>query len=200
MRAMADLQGFVDAFHKAFPGEPINIIAHSEGTVITVAALQQGMEANQVILLNTPLRPDADSTQREFVVNDALKNANRITALYSSKDKIVAAVNRLPEIHTENVALNLKDKKFFQLDVAQWAPDHTEEKSAYTQKFGPTYALIVQTQKEKQKDLWDDPKNRDKLAELLGIYGNVSVVTPRTLPKSTPLSDPLKVDGLYPKK
>ena len=78
---------------KNLKGEKINIIAHSQGTLITLAALQEGMKVNDVVFMGSPMDLDADNLREPGNNTDilaGLSNADSITNLWSPQDRIAA--------------------------------------------------------------------------------------------------------------
>lgn len=55
--------------------EPINVIAHSQGTVIVTAALQDGMKVDNVIFLGSPMdREEVENQSNNINFRTAAKN------------------------------------------------------------------------------------------------------------------------------
>ena len=59
LRAVARLKNILNSLNKVkkklSSKEPINVIAHSQGTIITIAALQQGAKIDNFIMMGSPL-------------------------------------------------------------------------------------------------------------------------------------------------
>ncbi len=67
--------------------EKINIVAHSQGTLITLAALQDGMVVDNVIFMGSPM--DKETVEERSSNTNwpiAIKNAGHISNLWSSSD------------------------------------------------------------------------------------------------------------------
>ena len=84
----------VARMQKRFPGVPISIVSHSQGSIVTLAALQEGMRVNNWVLMGSPL-------DREIVAhceegeNTFLEYASRnvsgwVWNLWSTEDDIAA--------------------------------------------------------------------------------------------------------------
>jgi RHS repeat-associated protein len=106
-RAVEDLISAVKQIRDNFPKdckEPINIVAHSQGTLVTLAALDQGMKVDNVILLNSPLHIDTEKAK----LSRAVKNADKVVHFWSKDDTVVPLINRRPKI----VLPPIKDDEF----------------------------------------------------------------------------------------
>jgi RHS repeat-associated protein len=90
------LKGFIDEanalFKKKKVNETINVIAHSQGTVITLKALDLGAQVDNVIFMGSPLNY---TTDRQEEVLRVLKNIRgKLYNFYSPADVIVPRVNK----------------------------------------------------------------------------------------------------------
>lgn len=79
----------IERYARRYPGRPINMIALSAGTGVTIWAIERlhkGVKVNNVILLGSSLSHDYDVTK-------ALKHmTGKIRAYYSPHDRVLAAV------------------------------------------------------------------------------------------------------------
>jgi len=71
-------------------GETINIVAHSQGTLVTLAALQEGMVVDNVIFMGSPMDKEIveDATHNTDIAAGA-KNATSLVNLWSTSDDAV---------------------------------------------------------------------------------------------------------------
>jgi hypothetical protein len=97
--AVRDLAALVSSLRRKLPpcnkDEPINLVAHSLGTMIVLAALKEGMTATNVILLNSPLdrKKGADTDFARARSNVS----GKFVMFYSTADTIVTQVNSTPK-------------------------------------------------------------------------------------------------------
>ena len=88
--AAAKLKGVVRQIRELkerFPclkDEPINIVAHSQGTIITMAALIRGMEVDDAIFMGSPFDKESKKNFKDY--SSASENVGMITHLWSSAD------------------------------------------------------------------------------------------------------------------
>jgi RHS repeat-associated protein len=80
------LKTFVDQLHSDHPTEPIQIVAMSNGTIITTLALEQGMQADGVVFLGAALDRDHDMTK-------ALGNTPWLKSYFSLNDGVAGRVD-----------------------------------------------------------------------------------------------------------
>ena len=83
---MERLQAIIKS-DEQFCDEPINIVAHSQGTLITLAALQEGMFVDGVIFMGSPIdREEAQAGTRNVRILNGVQNAKWLVNLWSSSD------------------------------------------------------------------------------------------------------------------
>ena len=92
--------------------EPINIVAHSQGTIITLAALQEGMTVDNVIFMGSPMDQDiVRNAEENTLLKIASANATSITNLWSSSDDVAALKGGIGHegLHSSNITGNVGD-------------------------------------------------------------------------------------------
>jgi RHS repeat-associated protein len=126
--AVALLKTFVNDLRGILPkGEPINILAHSQGTMVTLAALQQGMKIDNAVFLNSCC--SIEGAKNEF--DKAFPNVTgKITHYWSKRDKAVVLVNGSRK-RGPNKPLNIEDgDKFEQKEITDLAKGHGDSHTA----------------------------------------------------------------------
>jgi RHS repeat-associated protein len=193
--AINDLTDFIQKLRQILPEkEPIYIVSHSQGTIITVGAIQdlKGAVVNGALLLNSPLRVKEAKSE----IDKALLNSLEIINVFSEKDKVVRLVNQagVTDVKLSNAFLDLPHgyKKergtFYSFDITDFAPDHMDKKCANIPMFGPTYAHQFKSG-ENTVDLALDAKFQAELEKLLKGFPKITVITRREVDN---LSEPIE--------
>ena len=89
-KIVADLRKLI-ASYPALKGETINIVCHSQGTLITLAALQEGMKVDTVIFMGSPMDKEIMGANKPGYNTDILKgaaNTRHLFNFWSNEDDI----------------------------------------------------------------------------------------------------------------
>ena len=82
----------VARMQKRFPGVPITIVSHSHGTIVTLAALQEGMWVTNWILMGSPLDAEivahCEEGENTFLEYAARNVAGSVWNLWSTEDDV----------------------------------------------------------------------------------------------------------------
>lgn len=151
--------------------EPIFIVAHSQGTMITLTALEKGMEVDGLVLLNSPLNINQDGRGD---LQKALQNvATKATFFWSPEDHVARLINGTM-IKKFNQPIKLTDGavggKFFQVEISGGHGKSDAEK--FVQQH---YAKLL-SQPAAQNSLASDPAALKELGALAAKWQSFNKV------------------------
>ena len=134
--AVAKLKDVVAQIREILPDTPIQIVAHSQGTIVTLAALQEGMKVDNWILMGSPLsRHNIKTGNKNTRLGQAAKNvsgkiinfwsAGEDTARYAAGLAIGAnglplRVYQIDKIRTRGEIQNIIDVEVEDVAHSQW--------------------------------------------------------------------------------
>jgi RHS repeat-associated protein len=160
-QAADSLKGAINDFRKLLDDykcdEPIDIIAHSMGTLIALDALQKGAAVDNVIFLGSPLNAKTAKSDIDL----ALKNKRfrgSLTNYWSGTDLVVPAFRGLQETKWLG---DLPGGRIKQVDFTQQAKDHTDFQTMaltsqyYATQIGATKGFGKIIKNSEFKDKWD---------------------------------------------
>lgn len=74
---------------RAFCNETVNIVAHSQGTLISLAALQQGLKIDYVIFMGSPMDKEIiEKASHNTDIEAGARNTQKIINMWSTSDDI----------------------------------------------------------------------------------------------------------------